>query len=198
MPDRIADHYQRHAQAFDQARRNAFAERAWFDRFMAGTARGDAILDLGCGSGEPVARYLIDHGHQLTGVDAAENMIALARIRFARHHWVQGDMRSVQVDGQFAGVAAWDSLFHLPHDDQVAMIRRMAGWLAPGGKQLFNSGPERGVAIGTQFGEPLYHASLAPEEYRALFAELGLQEIAFAPEDRTAGGRSVWLAWKPG
>lgn len=196
MPDRIAEHYERNAHAFDAARRGAFVERPWLDRFLLPVPKGGAILDLGCGGGEPIDRYLIDRGHALTGVDVSETLIGLTRTRFARHRWLRGDMRTVELDGSFHGVLAWDSLFHLAPADQAAVIARVGAWLAPGGIFLFNSGPARGEATGCQFGEPLYHASLDPAEYRALFAELGLTEIAFAPCDHASGGRSVWLARK--
>lgn len=196
MPDRIADHYERHAHAFDAARRGQFVERPWLDRFCTPLSRGASILDLGCGAGEPIARHLIDRGFALTGVDISERMIALARVRFGRHHWIRSDMRAHAPGHQFTGVLAWDSLFHLPHDDQAAMIAKIASWLDPGGVLLFNTGPARGEAIGCQFGEELYHASLEPAEYRTLFAEHGLIETAFAPEDTQCGGRSVWLARK--
>ncbi|WP_188055803.1 class I SAM-dependent methyltransferase [Sphingosinithalassobacter sp. CS137] len=196
MPDRIAEHYERHAQRFDRARRRAFPEREWLDRFLLPLPRHAHVLDLGCGAGEPVARYMIDAGHQLTGVDVSERMIALARTRFPRHRWLRTDMRAATMDRGFDGVLAWDSLFHLPPNDQAAMITRIAGWLEPGGVFLFNSGPARSECIGSQFGDALYHASLAPEEYRALFDETGLLEIAYAPEDEASGGRSVWLTRK--
>lgn len=196
MPDRIAEHYERHAHAFDHERRKRFIERAWLDRFLLGVAKGAPILDLGCGAGEPVARYLIDHGHPITGIDASEQMIALCRTRFPRGRWIAGDMRRVSLDAAFGGIIAWDSLFHLPADDQLAVIERLAPWLEPGGALLFNTGSARGTAIGCQFGDELYHASADPTEYRAVFARTGLFELAFAPND-AATGRAVWLVRRP-
>lgn len=197
MPDRIAEHYERHAHAFDHARRKAFVERAWLDRFLLGVARGAPILDLGCGAGEPIARYLHDHGHPITGVDASEKMIALCRTRFPRERWIVGDMRRVAIDQPFGGVILWDSFFHLPAEDQLALLARLAPWLSPGGAMLFNTGPARGTAMGEQFGEEIYHASADPADYRTVFARTGLFEVAHKPEDPGAGGRSVWLVRRP-
>jgi len=196
MPDRIAEHYERHAHAFDSLRRRNFNERHWLDRFLVGVPKSGHVLDLGCGGAEPIARYVIDTGRALTGVDISAKMIALARTRFGRQIWLKADMRTAAMGRKYNGVLAWDSLFHLPHRDQQAMIGRIANWLEPGGMFLFNSGPEHGEAIGDQFGESLYHASLAPWEYRELFAEFGLTEIAFAPDDPATGGRTVWLVRK--
>lgn len=196
MPDKIAEHYEQHAHAFDAERRKNFVERGWLDRFTLAVAKGGHILDLGCGAGEPIGRYLVDKGYHVTGVDTSEKMIALSRTRYPRHIWLRADMRKAIMARNFEGVLAWDSLFHLPHDDQAGMITRMAGWLQPGGAMLFNTGPARGEATGQQFGEDIYHASLAPLEYRALFEELGLMEIDFVPDDHHVGGRSVWFVRK--
>ncbi len=38
--------------------------------FLAYLPAQAKILDLGCGSGRPIAAYLLQHGHQLTGVDS--------------------------------------------------------------------------------------------------------------------------------
>jgi len=196
MPERIVDHYERNAHAFDAARQRQFSERHWLDRFLLAVPKNGHIVDLGCGAGEPIARHLIDTGHVVTGVDSSPRMIALARTRFPRHCWVATDMRALAPGQRFQGVIAWDSLFHLRCEHQVEMIEKAARWLDPGGGLLFNTGPARGEALGCQFGDELYHASLDPPEYRALFAELGLIEMAFAPDDAATGGRSIWLARK--
>lgn len=197
MPDRIAELYQRHAHAFDAARRRSFPERVWLDRFAGHIPDGGEILDLGCGGGEPVARHLIDHGYRLTGVDIAPSMIRLARTRFHRHRWIEADMRRFGAEsGAYDGIIAWSSLFHLEQEAQEKLIRRMAVWLKPGGVALFNTGPARGVAIGELEGDDLFHASLAPHEYRAVFMECRLSEIAHRIEDPDCGGMTVWLVRK--
>ena len=63
----------------------------------------------------------------------------------------------------------------------------------PGAALMF-SGPGAGVALGTLFGEPLYHASLDPDDYRALLAAHGFAVVAYVPEDPACGAHSVWLA----
>ena len=196
MPDRITEHYERHARAFDSDRGRDFVERPWIERFVMPLPRGGAILDLGCGGGEPIDRYLVDHGFAVTGIDTSETMIGLARTRFPRHHWLHIDMRKLAIEQRFEGVIAWSSLFHLEPDDQEAMIARMAGWLKPGGRLLFNSGPGRGTSVGEYRGDPLFHASLDPAEYRAAFLTAGLVEMAHVAEDPGCRGATIWLARK--
>jgi hypothetical protein len=65
---------------------------------------------------------------------------------------------------------------------------------APSGVLMFNSGPSHGESVGEYRGDPLYHASLSSEEYRALLKNIGFEVTAHAVEDwQTAGGRTVWL-----
>lgn len=197
MPHRIAELYQRHASAFDAARRGSFPERTWLERFERMLPRGAELLDLGCGGGEPIARFLVDHGHRLTGVDTSATLINLARTRFPRHKWIEADMMRFGGDsGAYDGILAWCSLFHLEVDQQEKLIRRMSIWLRKGGVALFNTGPAHGVAMGEFEGEELYHASLSPAEYRAILAESGLTVVNHVSEDASCGGFTVWLVGK--
>ena len=59
---------------------------------------------------------------------------------------------------------------------------------------MFTSGPRHGEAIGTFHGEPLYHGSLDPAEYRALLDKHGFEVAAHVAEDPSCGGHTVWLA----
>jgi hypothetical protein len=58
---------------------------------------------------------------------------------------------------------------------------------------MFTSGPDHGEEIGEWMGEPLYHGSLAPKEYRALLEANGFREISNRPRDPDCGSATVWL-----
>jgi ubiquinone/menaquinone biosynthesis C-methylase UbiE len=69
--DNITDLYERHARTYDRDRGRKLVEKTWLDRFLAQMNPPRLVLDVGCGSGEPIARYLIGLGCQLTGVDVS-------------------------------------------------------------------------------------------------------------------------------
>ncbi|MBZ8133943.1 class I SAM-dependent methyltransferase [Afifella sp. IM 167] len=186
--------YRRHARAFDAQRSRALFERGWLERFFVALPEARDVLDLGCGMGEPIAGYLIEKGCRLTGLDTSPALLALARERFPHAEWIQGDMRELALARRFAGILAWGSFFFLTPGAQRKMFARFAGHLRPGGALLFTAGPEAGARIGTFEGEKLYHASLAPEEYRDLLAENGFEVVRYVPEDPECGGYTVWLA----
>jgi SAM-dependent methyltransferase len=192
--DRIIDLYQRHTQAWDEARSRNLFERAWLDRFAALLPPGGPVLDIGCGSGEPIAHHLIENGYALTGVDAAPAMIGLCRSRFPSGTWLVADMRKLALGRRFDGLLAWDSFFHLRPEDQRAMFPIFAAHAAPKAALMVTSGPSFGEAIGTFEGEPLYHGSLDPAEYRALLKAEGFEVVAHVADDPTCGGHTIWLA----
>lgn len=196
--DAIIGIYQRHVLAFDAARWRGLSERGWLERFLRLIPAGGRILDLGCGMGEPIARHLIEAGHPVTGVDSSPGLLALCRQRFADQDWHLGDMRGLDLGERFAGVLAWDSFFHLNRDDQRGMFSVFARHAAPGAALMFTSGPAEGEAIGSFEGEPLFHASLGPAEYRALLDGHGFEVEHHIAEDAACGGHTVWLAHRRG
>lgn len=197
MPDlakRIVGHYEKHAAAWDRDRQNShWNDRIWHDRFIAGFAAGAEVLDLGCGPGRPVARHMVERGLRVTGVDSSPTMIAFCRERLPDQEWIVGDMRQLALGRSFDGILAWDSFFHLDHDDQRRMFAVFAGHARAGTLLMFNTGPQHGEGIGEYRGDPVYHASLAPAEYQALAARFGFRVLQNATNDALAGGRTVWL-----
>jgi SAM-dependent methyltransferase len=168
--------------------------KLWHDRFIAALPSAANVLDLGCGSGYPVAQHMAQRGLHVTGVDSSPTLISLCRERLPDREWLVGDMRSLQLPREFDGVLAWDSFFHLRPDDQRRMFNMFAGHSAPSAVLMFNSGPAHVEAVGEYRGDPLYHASLSPDEYTALLDSIGFEVIAHAVEDwQTGGGRTVWL-----
>jgi SAM-dependent methyltransferase len=195
--DRIIGLYERHARAFDATRGQSLIERPWLERFLALMPPGASVLDLGCGAGEPIARHLIAAGYTVTGVDSSPTMIALCESRFPDARWLVADMRTLSLGRRFDGLLAWDSSFHLRADDQRAMFAIFRNHAAPGAALMFTSGPRASVAMGTFEGEPLHHASLDPDDYRALLAAHSFAVVAHVAEDPACGGHTVWLARAP-
>lgn len=130
----------------------------------------------------------------MTGVDASPQLLAMARDMAPNQRWVAADMRRLALGRRFDGVLAWDSFFHLTHADQRAMFAVFAAHVVPGGTLMFTAGPAHGIAMGTFFGEPLFHASLAPEEYRLHLDAHGFDVLDHVAEDPDCGGHTVWLA----
>jgi len=192
----VIDLYRRHAEQWDAVRRSSgWNDRVWIEAFADALARGARVLDLGCAGGEPVARLLVERGMHVTGVDSSPELIALARDRMPGQEWIVADMRCLALERRFDGILAWDSFFHLAHEAQRAMFRLFDTHADYDAMLMFNTGPEHGESTSTFTfkDEPLYHASLAPAEYRVLLDLSGFEVISHAANDAWSGGRTAWL-----
>lgn len=195
----IVDLYQRHAHGWTRDRGTALLERAWLDRLVENLAPGATVLDIGCGSGDPIARHLLGRGFAVTGVDSSPALIAIAAERlpaaeWPAANWIACDMRALDFGRRFDALLAWHSFFHLTCDAQRRMFRRFARHAAPGAALIFTSGPEQGEAIGSWRGEPLYHASLDPAEYRRLLDHHRFELVEHRSQDAGCGGAYIWLS----
>ena len=199
LSDLIIGHYERHAAAWDADRANS----AWNDKPSdnLGTialwqccpkARASSIS-----AAVPVRRSRVTwlrKGSRSRASISSPTFISLCRSRLPDHEWIVGDMRRLSLGRSFQGILAWDSFFHLNHDDQRNMFDIFARHAGPSAVLMFNAGPSHGEAIGSYRGDPLYHASLGPAEYAELLAGIGFEIVAHVAEDAQAGGRTAWLA----
>ena len=186
--------YTEHGADFDRQRGRSLAEKPWLDRFMSLLPKGASILDIGCGSGEPIAGYFIASGYEVTGIDASLPLVELCRKRFPGNLWAVADMRKLALGRRFDGLIAWHSFFHLTVEDQRRMFGIFHQHANDGAALMFTAGPDHGEAIGTFQGRPLYHASLARDEYESLLAAHGFRLLDHVVNDPGCGGATVYLA----
>ena len=197
LASRTRDVYQRNAARFDAERSRILFERPWLDRFASLLPEKATILDVGCGAGEPIASYFLGLGLRVTGIDFSERMIEIARERFPAARWSTVDMRQMDLGTRFDGIVSWHAFFHLTPAEQRSTLPRFAEHLRDGGALLLTVGHEESEISGTVGGEPVYHASLSPSEYRRILAEHRLEIVDFVLEDPTCGHATVLLARKP-
>lgn len=169
-------------------------ESEYLSLLLAPLPVGSAILDLGCGTGRPIASYLASQGHQITGVDGSEAMLAIARRLLPGHRWIHAMIEQVEFDETFDAVVCWDSLFHLPRGHYEPVIRKIHRWLAPGGRLMVSSGGETdGHPDGftdTMFGHEFYYDSPSPEGMVAIVKESGFEILRAEMCDPPDGGRN--------
>lgn len=186
--------YNKIAKWFSENRYTGLLEKEYLDSVMDKIGAKGSVLDLGCGTGTPILRYLLSRGLDVTGVDASSEMLDIAKANFPSTAFILKDMRQLALNTQFDAIIAWHSFFHLPASDQPAMFGIFAKHLNPGGILLFTSGPQHGEAWGMNGGENLFHASLAPEEYRDILHKHGFKVLKHVVDDPNCGADTVWMA----
>lgn len=193
-PSSTRDVYERQAAAYDAKRSQALFEARWLARFTAALPAKGHVLDLGCGTGRPIAGWFIAEGFEVIGMDFSPAMLGIARERWPDGDWREGDMRKLDLTERFDGIIAWNSFFHLTPDEQRGCIARIASHLKPGGSFLTTVGPGAGPAGGTVGTEAVYHASLSPADYATCLEQNGLRLTGFMAEDPETQEHSVLMA----
>jgi SAM-dependent methyltransferase len=125
--DQIADRYL--AWSTDHSVR-----RRWLDELRRALPPPARVLDLGCGAGVPVARWLIAAGYAVTGIDGSTVQIERARANVPEGEFRVADMTTFSLEPEsFDAVVATYSITHVPRDLHAELFRRTSGWLRPGG-----------------------------------------------------------------
>jgi ubiquinone/menaquinone biosynthesis C-methylase UbiE len=134
------------------------------------------LLDLGCGVGEPFARFFIDHGWKVIGVDFSEQMLKLASNYVPEMQTIQADMREIEFEpSQFEAITVIYSLFHVSSNDHAALFDKFYRWLRPKGKVLFTyatkeyTGSDEFDGYKEFMKQKLYYSHKSPDK---LYADL--------------------------
>lgn len=190
--DNEGEKYDKIAREFALIRQKAFSEKKYLDLITDSLSPGDHVLDLGCGMGEPIAGYLINRGFVVTGVDASQELLKMAQKKYPSMRCIFGDMRAFTVNDKFDAIIAYDSLFHLPPDDQKMMIVKFSGWLNNHGRLLFTSGIKEGEVINADMlGERFSYYSLSPDSYSKLLEE---NHFSIIRQEIDMHDHQIWIA----
>lgn len=182
---------------FDAHRSKELAmEKFYLDFILKHIPVGGSILDVGCGTGEPLAKFFIEQGFKVMGIDASEKMIELCEKRFPSASWILADMRSIKLPDQFDLVIAWHSFFHLPPTDQEPTLKNLLSYVKKNGLFVFTSGYEASEEWGVNADYDLYHASLSSEDYEKILKEAGFKVLVHKIKDPDCGDATVWIAKK--
>lgn len=136
------------------------------------------VLELGCGTGQPVAARLV-LAHRYVGVDSSPRMVELAQRNVPEGQFQVADMTALDLsENSFDAVVAFYSIFHVPRDDHPGLFSRIRSCLRPGG--LFfgclSSGDLPGEWEGDWLGGgPMFWSGFDADTNQSLLEEAGFR-----------------------
>lgn len=203
---------------WDRAGRVWVEHQALLDRIMApiaqavvdaaGPVNGEAVLDIGCGSGATTfaAAWRVGPTGRAVGVDISPALVELARTRAGEDgiesaQFLLADAQAHAFQPEFDAIVSRFGVMFFP--DPVAAFANLRTALKPGGKLAFAAwrSPEENplsqvpLRAAAPFlpetprfekDAPGRFAFADPDRVRAILADAGWRDIAIAPLDTTA------------
>ena len=138
--------YERISEIFIRSRGQVFngigssSVRAW----ARSLPQHATVLDLGCGTGIPVSKILMEAGMTVYGIDASPSMVKAFQQNFPNSPVAcEAAEDSLFFNRTFDAIISWGLLFLLPTETQEILIQKVAKTLQPGGKLLFTASAKK-------------------------------------------------------
>ena len=168
----------------------------YLEKLLGMLSPDGAVLELGCGNGEPAARMLA-LGHRYTGVDISAEQLRRAQELVPAGSFVKGDYTKLEFPpSSFDAVVALYTLGHVPRGELPGLLTRIATWLRPGGILLATTGwRDHPDAVYNWLGVPMFFSDLGQESNLSLIADagLGLVENEVVCQDEGDEGKPCFL-----
>ncbi|MDE3090804.1 MAG: class I SAM-dependent methyltransferase [Chloroflexota bacterium] len=155
-----------------------------------------AVLDVGCGAGEPFTLWLSER-FRVTGVDISAEQIHLARERAPGATFRQQDMVALDVPPtSFDAITCFYALIHVPRDQHARVLANFYRALRPIGYLLLITGnADLPDDVGDFFGAEMYWShfdrATSLEMIRSAGFEITWDKVV---SDRPSGSHVLALA----
>ncbi len=113
MENSIKDSYNKICKKWSEFRKNTSINQCIVD-FANNLSPNSRVLDIGCGTGYPIALYLSKQGFQVTGIDISEEMIKQAqKLNLHNATFLVEDILNFKTDKKYDAIIAFDSIWHI-------------------------------------------------------------------------------------
>jgi cyclopropane fatty-acyl-phospholipid synthase-like methyltransferase len=169
--------YEVHAQRFLRRRDESLVGSRVVEQWSRKLPPRAAVIELGCGGGQPITRVLSEAGLRVWAIDSSPTLVAAFQSRFPT---IPVQCARVQ-DSDFFGrmydaAVAIGLIFLLAEPDQAELISRVADIIVPGGRFLFTAPIQ--VHDWTDVNTGALCRSLGQARYERLLSEAGFRVLA--------------------
>ncbi|MBD3280282.1 methyltransferase domain-containing protein [Candidatus Dojkabacteria bacterium] len=168
----------------------------YIEKFAEELPESGHVLDIGCGSGVPNAKYLVQSDFNLVGIDPSEELIKLAEKNVPQAKFLNSGILKFETDQKFDGIIAWDSLFHLKLDEHEEAFKKITSLLKPIGYFLFTHGGSEGEIESEMYNNEFYYSSPGPDKIKSMLQELGYEILEWDLNMEEGNGYLIVLARK--
>ncbi len=161
--------------------------------FTSSLPTGGKVLDAGSGTGIPNARYLIQSGFEVVGIDFSKTMIAAARDNVPEATFQQMNITEIDLPPKsFDGIISTYAIIHIPREAHAGIFRSFYSLLNPAGVMLVSVASWAWEEYDRYLGEEMFWSHHDPEKSQQLITEVGF-DIEFARDVETGGEKHHWV-----
>lgn len=131
----------------------------------------NSALDVGCGAGGRMISRLIQDGFDITGIDASSKMIEIAQQKHPNSKFINENIITWETNQKFDLILAWDSIFHLPLNEQKNVLTKICLMLNPEGIFIYTLGDAIGEHYSDWHDEKFYYSSIGINENLKILSE---------------------------
>jgi len=157
-----------------------------FTTFTEKLPENGKVLDLGCGTGFPYAKYLVEKGFYVVGVDISGEMVKVASKNVPEAKFVQLSMNQITYRDAFDGVMSSFSMLLLSPDLFKETASRIYTALVEGGYFYLSLNEPAGVSRDPDsevfvniMGQDMYSRAYTVEEIEGISQPLGFSLVKF-------------------
>jgi ubiquinone/menaquinone biosynthesis C-methylase UbiE len=180
---------------------HATDQAAWLGELTPLLPAGANVLEMGCGSGLPVAKTLSE-SFNYTGIDISPVQVERARRLVPKARFMCADMTAVNFPlRSFDAVLSLFSIIHVPVLEQPRLFANVYDWLRPMGYFLVSVGSREWTGVEEDWlgvrGATMYWSHAEPETYHYWLTRLGFDLLWSRFVREGDGGHQLILAQKP-
>ena len=129
--DLVKEGYNRVAKTYS-AQRDLFKNDKYLAELTKLLKPGSTVLDIGCGSGIPIDKYLIDKGFKVIGIDISDEQIRLAKQNIPEATFEVKNMSDLKEgDYKVDAVVSFYAIFHTPREEHRELFKKNNSFLNP-------------------------------------------------------------------
>jgi len=164
-------------------------------KFTRLVPKDSRILDLGCGAGVPISKFLAGNGYKVTSVDFADGMLKLARKNVPKARFIKMDITNLKFKpDSFDGAVSFYAIIHIPRRKHSKIYKRLHKILRPQAIMLLNaSGTDTWEEYTENYmGVPMFWSFYNPKKTLSIIRNEGFK-ILWSDVLKLGGEKQFWV-----
>lgn len=191
--DLVREGYNKVAKTYS-AQRDLFKNDKYLAELTKLLKPNSTILDIGCGSGIPVDKYLINKGFKVIGIDISDEQIKLAKQNIPEGTFEVTNMSDLK-EGyyQVDAIVSFYAIFHIPREEHQELFKKINSFLPIGGLVLVTMGADEWEGTEDDFhGSKMWWSHYGADKNKEIVKNAGF-EILLDEIDTSGDERHLFI-----